>query len=167
MRSIQNSAQQFNEKRCMTRIILSIISIVLCTAALSASTYAWYLLSVTTDTNTVTTGDYQISVTDTFASTMSQEKTAKMSENAADFSPTAGSHTLTITYPTTGITTGFAVLEFKNGTATKTYYTTATEVTYTVPAGTTLKVYAHWGVPGNFNNVGEAFTTGSTISFEQ
>lgn len=165
MRSIQNSAQQFNEKRCMTRIILSIISIVLCTAALSASTYAWYLLSVTTDTNTVTTGDYQISVTDTFDSIMSQEMTAIMSENAADFSLTAGSHTLTITYPTTGIT-GFAVLEFSNGTVTKTYYTTATEVTYTVPEGTTLKVYAHWGVPVNFiNDVGEAFTTGSTISF--
>lgn len=161
MRSCQNSANKFNEKRCMTRIILSIISIVLCTAALSASTYAWYRLSITSDTNTVSTADYSLSVT-----CDGDAQTATMSTGAyAEFTTlSAASHTLTLS--TTSTVSGFAVLVFDNGTATKTYYTTATDVTCTVPAGTTLKVYAHWGAPDNFSNVGEAFTTGSTISFE-
>ena len=161
MRNIQNSAQQFNEKRCMTRIIMSIISIVLCTAALSASTYAWYRLSITSDTNTVSTADYSLSVT-----CDGDAQTATMSTGAyAEFTTlSAASHTLTLS--TTSTVSGFAVLVFDNGTETRTFYTTTTggTVSFSLNSSATLKVYAHWGEPDNFSNVGAELN--STISFE-
>ena len=156
----------------MTRIILSIISIVLCTAALSASTYAWYLLSITSGTNTVTTADYSLSVTHVYNTAMSEHGTATMSTGAhADFTLNAGDHTLDLS--TTSPVSGFAVLEFSNGTVTKTYYTsvvengTPLEISFIIDTGVnaTVKVYAHWGSPANFSDTGTPFPSG-TISFE-
>lgn len=168
MRNIQNSAQKFNEKRCMTRIIMSIISIVLCTAALSASTYAWYLLSVTTGTNNVTTADYVITVS---LDTDSVEATATMSTNTPfnyGSSISAGPHKLYIT--PSGSVSGFAIIEFTYNNKAYRYHTPVissgikNEISFTLNKdATSLKVYAHWGAPGNFSNVGAEFN--GTISF--
>lgn len=168
MRSCQNSANKFNEKRCMTRIILSIISIVLCTAALSASTCAWYLLSVTTGTNTVTTADYVITVS---LDTDSVEATAKMSTNTPynyGSSISAGPHKLYIT--PSGSVSGFAIIEFTYNNTTYRYHKVISsgtnEISFTLNKDvSSLKVYAHWGEPGNFSNVDVGAELNGTISF--
>ena len=162
MRSCQNSAQQtrFNGKKCMTRIILSIISIILCTAALSASTYAWYLLSITSGTNTVTTADYKLNISLTEHDVNIDSATTQMSGDAhTKQGLVSDTYELSLTPDTSSgfYATGYAKLTFtdaSNSENTAVYYVfvgTSRTLTITLSRTSNLTIEAHWGDPANYS----------------
>ncbi|MBQ7700485.1 MAG: hypothetical protein IJT49_09115 [Clostridia bacterium] len=152
----------------MTRIILSIISIILCTAALSASTYAWYLLSITSGTNTVRTGDYKL----TGSFNVNYPVNAQMSTNTVkNISSVAnGTYPLHLEPDSGSYTTGYAILTFTDTSETpktSVYYVsvgTGIDLNITTPDLSNLEIKAHWGVPTNYNVTEAQIVSGTTLT---
>lgn len=143
------------ERVFMTRIVTSILSIVLCVIALCSITFAWFTDSVTSSANNITSGTFKVRV---------EQNGTKLDTNmsVSDVQPSQ--------YTITGEGNVRGYCEIKIGvTKSSSYYTETLEagdsitLTIAAPDGHYITFMGHWGEP-NVSEETKRYGEGDTIT---
>ena len=157
--------EKITEKAFLQSLIISVVSILLCIVALCSVTYAWFTDEMTSGSNTLMSGFFDVTVnivkTDDNAATASE---AVMLENGKYTLTEAGTYTVTLTPTNETTVKGYCIVTVNGKDEYRTkvivcekainevYTESNAPFSFTITtdeANTVVEIVAYWGIPAD------------------
>jgi len=150
-----NSEEKITEKAFTQSLVISVVSILLCIVALCSITFAWFTGSTTSNSNTLSTGNFDLNASVIYNG--EKINTVKLDDKITCTLADAGTYEITLSMTDDSTVKGFCLVSYNSsGAQTESIIKEGDDVTNpftfkitTTEANTVVTFESKWGSPAN------------------